>query len=50
MEAWRGQSLLSVKDYTMCFDCGQENPIGLKLSFCREGETVKTEFTPGELH
>lgn len=50
MEAWRGQSLLSVKDYTMCFACGQENPIGLKLSFRREGETVKTEFTPGELH
>ena len=34
----------------MCFACGQKNPIGLKLSFRREGETVKTEFTPGELH
>lgn len=50
MKAWNGPSLQSVKDYTMCFACGQENPAGLRLSFRREGERVKTEFTPGELH
>jgi len=39
-----------VKDYTMCFARGQENPIGLRLIFRREGETVRTKCTPGELH
>lgn len=50
MEAWKGQSLLSLKDYTMCFTCGQGNPIGLRLIFRREGETVKIKFIPGKLH
>lgn len=50
MRAWKGPDLKSVKSYTMCFACGQENPIGLKLRFRRDGETVKTEFTPGECH
>ena len=31
-----------------CFGCGQENPIGLKLRFRREGNKVETEFTPTE--
>ena len=39
-----------MKDYAMCFACGQENPIGLKLRFRSDGETVRAEFTPGELH
>ena len=34
----------------MCFGCGQNNPIGLKLSFEWDGETAKTEFTPNKLH
>lgn len=34
----------------MCFACGQENPVGLKLRFRRDGEMVKAEFTPGECH
>jgi len=38
------------KGYSMCFGCGQDNPIGLKLSFHRDGEAVKAEFTPGKLH
>lgn len=50
MKAWKGQSLQSTKGYTMCFACGEENPIGLKVRFRREGEMVKAEFTPGELH
>ena len=29
-----------------CFGCGRNNPIGLKLKFVKEGETVKTEYTP----
>ncbi len=36
--------------YSMCFGCGQENPIGLKLSFQWDGKTARAEFTPSELH
>ncbi|MDZ4247077.1 MAG: PaaI family thioesterase, partial [Dehalococcoidia bacterium] len=36
--------------FTHCFVCGQDNPIGLKLKFTKEGRTVKTEFIPGELY
>lgn len=50
MKAWKGLPLESVEGYTMCLACGQENPIGLKVRFRREGETVKAEFTPGEFH
>ena len=37
-------------DYSWCFGCGQNNPIGLKLSFRRDGNTVQAEFTPGRLY
>jgi len=30
----------------LCFGCGQNNPIGLKLIFTRESDTVRAEFTP----
>lgn len=41
-----------------CFGCGQNNPIGMKLHFTRDGETVRAKFTshkmlqgwPGLLH
>jgi uncharacterized protein (TIGR00369 family) len=33
-----------------CFGCGQQNPIGLKLRFRTEGESVRTEFTPSGVH
>jgi uncharacterized protein (TIGR00369 family) len=29
-----------------CFGCGCNNPIGLKLHFIKEGDTVKAECTP----
>ncbi|MFH1087855.1 MAG: PaaI family thioesterase [Chloroflexota bacterium] len=35
---------------TRCFACSPNNPIGLKLKITRDGDAVKTEFTPGELH
>ena len=35
---------------SMCFGCGQNNPIGLKLNFQWDGKTAKTEFTPTEFH
>jgi acyl-coenzyme A thioesterase PaaI-like protein len=33
-----------------CFGCGRNNPIGLKLKFVREGETVRADFIPDKLH
>lgn len=30
-----------------CFACGQENPIGLRLRFTAQGDSVRAEFTPG---
>jgi len=33
-----------------CFVCGKKNPIGLKLDFCFDGKTIKTEFTPTKEH
>lgn len=40
----------NVRDASRCFVCGPDNPIGLKLSFAPEGEGVRAEFTPSELH
>ena len=37
-------------DYSRCFACGQDNPIGLKLSFQRDGRTARAEFTPGDAY
>jgi uncharacterized protein (TIGR00369 family) len=34
----------------LCFVCGQENPHGLRVEFFDDGQTVFTEFTPGEHH
>ena len=34
----------------LCFCCGQNNPIGLKLKFEKDGNGVRTEFTPAEHH
>ncbi len=39
-------------DYSsrLCFACGENNPIGLKLKPVYDGEKVRAEFTPGEYH
>ena len=34
----------------LCFGCGQNNPIGLKLIFRRDGYGVRTEFNPNQQH
>jgi haloacid dehalogenase superfamily, subfamily IA, variant 3 with third motif having DD or ED/haloacid dehalogenase superfamily, subfamily IA, variant 1 with third motif having Dx(3-4)D or Dx(3-4)E len=34
----------------LCFACGPDNPIGLKLKPVYDGEKVRAEFTPGEFH
>ena len=33
-----------------CFGCGQNNPMGLKLRFTRDGETIRAEFKPDKMH
>ena len=35
---------------TMCFACGPDNPIGLKIDFSVEGDVCTAEFTPDENH
>jgi acyl-coenzyme A thioesterase PaaI-like protein len=34
----------------MCFACGPDNPIGLKIHFKFDGEVCTAEFTPNENH
>lgn len=42
---------LSARDKdNICFACGQDNPIGLKIDFRLEGERAVAEFTPGHWH
>ncbi len=38
------------KEYKMCFGCGEDNPIGLKLKFEWDGKTARALYTPGENH
>ncbi len=50
MNNWPRISVNTVKSPTMCFCCGKDNPIGLKLKFTYDNKTVRTEFTPTEFH
>ncbi len=34
----------------MCFACGQDNPIGLRIHFHFDGEFCTAEFTPNQHH
>jgi uncharacterized protein (TIGR00369 family) len=34
----------------MCFGCGKENPIGLKMEFARDGDSIRASFTPDKVH
>jgi uncharacterized protein (TIGR00369 family) len=35
---------------SMCFVCGRDNPIGLKVVFAEDGDRVVAQFTPREEH
>ena len=38
-------------DNRLCFACGQDNPIGLKLNFQQDADgTTRAQFTPTELY
>ena len=39
-----------VEAATMCFACGVDNPIGLKIRFECEGDACRAEFTPNANH
>lgn len=34
----------------LCFACGKDNPIGLKLQFTEDNGVVRSEFTPAKFH
>ncbi len=37
-------------DYSRCFACGQDNPIGLKLRFQWDGKRARAEFTAADVY
>ncbi|MEW6662599.1 MAG: PaaI family thioesterase [Bacillota bacterium] len=37
---------MSVGTDSMCFCCGKDNPVGLKMSFSRDGDLFFSEVTP----
>ncbi len=50
MTTWPQISIDTDRDYNLCFGCGQDNPIGLKLSFQWDGKTARAEFSPTEFY
>lgn len=50
MKTWPQISIDTEKSLAMCFGCGPDNPIGLKLNFKWDNEIVRAEFTPEESH
>ena len=32
-----------------CFGCGENNPIGMKLKFTRDGDVLRTEYKPDKM-
>ncbi len=39
-----------IEDAPMCFACGPDNPIGLRIQFDVEGDECTAEFTPNQNH
>ena len=50
MVNWPQLSIDTQKEFNMCFACGQDNPIGLKLRFDWDGKAARAEFTATKLH
>ncbi len=50
MATWPKISVDTKKSIDMCFGCGRNNPIGLKLNFTWDSKITKAEFTPSKLH
>ncbi len=50
MITWPKVPIEPNRGWDMCFGCGKENPIGLKLKVRRDGKTARAEFTPNKHH
>ena len=50
MNNWPNPGIDTNRGYNMCFGCGKDNPIGLKLHFRWDGKVARGEFTPGKHH
>lgn len=50
MKNWTQLSIDTSKELSLCFGCGRDNPIGLKLSFQCDGKTARAEFTPTKFY
>ena len=48
MTIWQEMAAQDMKEAPLCFACGQNNPIGLKLKFREEDGKAVAEFTPTE--
>ena len=48
MTIWQELAAQDVKETPLCFACGRDNPVGLKLKFREEGGKAVAEFTPEE--
>lgn len=50
MRVWPQISIDTEKSLAMCFGCGWDNPIGLKLNFKWDNKAARAEFTPNKSH
>jgi len=50
MITWPQISIDTEKSLAMCFGCGPDNPIGLKLNFKWDNKTARAEFIPNKSH
>jgi acyl-coenzyme A thioesterase PaaI-like protein len=47
---WPKVSINTDISESLCFGCGQKNPVGLKLRFKWDGKTARAELKPGKLY
>ncbi len=50
MVNWPKISIDTDKKPDLCFGCGQNNPVGMKLDFRWDGHTARAEFTPNKYY
>lgn len=50
MVGWPQIPIDMEKGYGLCFGCGKDNPIGLKLDFKWDGKTARADFTPTKFY
>lgn len=50
MVNWPQISIDPDRGYNMCFGCGPDNPVGLKLDFKWDGKTARAELVPCDIY